>query len=240
MRNHLCLVALVALLVAGCSKPTEPKGSSAPVPDGQTDTGKSQGAGDAGTVEKQPADKPTSPATSVAAGQDRGSFDTSYVAADFCAALVVHPKKIGDANVIPEELLNGVLSEFDLTESGVEGIGDVQQVVLLVDPMPGGNVIFLPAAIVRFAKPVNAKSLLTNNLPDIREQPFLGKTYYTSEEAGMAGVAMAAFVPDAKTLLIAPEPTLQKMLTARDVSSPLVERLKTASLGAEITGPVRR
>ncbi|MHC4250828.1 MAG: hypothetical protein ACYS9X_17010, partial [Planctomycetota bacterium] len=100
----------------------------------------------------------------------------------------------------------------------------------------GDNVLVSPAAIVRFAKPVNPKALLNKNLPDIREQPFLGKTYYTSEEAGAAGVAMGAFVPDAKTLLIGPEPTLQKMLIARDVSSPLVNQLKAMSFGAEMTG----
>ncbi|MHC4253628.1 MAG: hypothetical protein ACYS9X_31300, partial [Planctomycetota bacterium] len=63
-------------------------------PDRRTDKAEPQAPSDAGAVEQQTPGKPTSPTTSSAARQDQGSLDMSYVAGDFCAALVVHPGKI--------------------------------------------------------------------------------------------------------------------------------------------------
>ncbi len=238
MTTRVCIIALATLAILGCSKSSTPTSAptqqpaqeitqAAPPKSADTNTETSQAPGGNTGTEASPKD--TTPAP-------QKPLDNSYIAADFCAALVVHPKQIATTNIIPLTMVDGLFFEADLADSGFQGIGDVEQIVLLVDPTPGGNVMFFPAAIVRFAKPVMISSLLENNIGDIREQPFLGKTYYTSEDNGMAGVAMAAFTPDNQTLLIAPEPTLQKMLMASDVSSPLVDRLKSMNFAAEITG----
>jgi hypothetical protein len=98
----------------------------------------------------------------------------------------------------------------------------------------------LPGAVIHFTGPVDGKKVLTHLLKAIREERHEGKTYYrssTGEE--LLGLPLAGAVPDERTLLVAPEPVLWKMLAAENgAKSPLLDRLRQADAGDDITGVV--
>src|SRR5207249_2222431 len=74
----------------------------------------------------------------------------------------------------------------------------------------------------------------------LREEKHEGKTYYrssTGEE--LLGQPLAGALPDERTVLVAPEPMLRKMLTAdSEASSPLLDRLRKTDDTDEMTGIV--
>jgi hypothetical protein len=97
----------------------------------------------------------------------------------------------------------------------------------------------LPAAILRFADPVDGKQLLGKVLKGLREAKHQDKVYYVGpDEEGLLGQPMAGYVADDRTLLLAPEPVLQKMLSAAAEKSPLIDRLRQADANDDLTAIV--
>ena len=100
-------------------------------------------------------------------------------------------------------------------------------------PDPAGfppELIPQPGFIVRFTTPVDGKHLLGKMMPGMVEKKHEGKVYFMLPgidlgqpvESGLTAM-MAGHVADDRTVLFAAEPLLQKMLTASDVKSPLLE-----------------
>jgi hypothetical protein len=105
------------------------------------------------------------------------------------------------------------------------------------EPAPAGsNVLFYPAGILRFTEPIDGKKVLEGSLKQMEEANTAGKTYYRSKTETMAQVPLAGFVANDRTILLAPEPTLKKMLAAQNVNSPLLNRLRGLDLDHDITG----
>jgi WD40 repeat protein len=94
---------------------------------------------------------------------------------------------------------------------------------------------FLPATILRFSEPVDGRSILEKNLGFLQSQNFKGIKYFQSQTRKQGGWPLAGYVADDRTLLIAPEPTLHKMLSAAGASGPLLERLQRIDPAAEAT-----
>jgi hypothetical protein len=113
----------------------------------------------------------------------------------------------------------------------VTGAGPASPAALLPpDLTPSGG------AIVRFTDPVDGKQLLGKLLKGMREAKQDGKVYYVGPaEEGPLGQSMAGYVADGRTLLLAPEPVLRKMLAAAGASSPLLDRLRRADAGDDLT-----
>lgn len=166
----------------------------------------------------------------------RNDLDLAFVAADFNAAVVLHPQRS-----LKSPLLAPLLKDLPLGQA-VEATGidpqQIERIVLFLEPMPGGNAGFFGCGIVRFAQDVDGKQLITKNVMGVQEATYQGKTYLKSTDPAlmMAKVPMAAHVADARTLVLGPEPTLHKMLAAKDVNSPLTERLRTVDLSADVAG----
>ena len=94
----------------------------------------------------------------------------------------------------------------------------------------------IPAAIVRFADPIDGKTILSRLLKGVRQADHQGKVYYLGpEDEGLFGLPIAGHAADERTLLLAPEPTLKKMLTAVAEKSPLAERLRQIETGDDLT-----
>jgi hypothetical protein len=109
-------------------------------------------------------------------------------------------------------------------------------------PAPGAlpaELTPLPGAIVRFADPVDGKQILTRLLKGLREERREGKTYYRSSSGEtILDQPLAGAVPDRRTVLVAPEPILLKMLSAGTggARGPLLDRLRQSDGTDEITG----
>jgi hypothetical protein len=73
-----------------------------------------------------------------------------------------------------------------------------------------------------------------------------GKTYFRAKSPQLvsAGARACAYVADDRTVVVAPEPTLHKMLAAGGAKSPLIDRLRAADLDHDVAavlvvGPYR-
>jgi hypothetical protein len=89
-----------------------------------------------------------------------------------------------------------------------------------------GAMPFRAGFILRFAEVVDGKQVLSKVLAGAQSTTFQGKSYLKSMSRKVDGVPLAGHVADERTLLLAPEPMLRKMLAAKDVKSPLIERLR--------------
>jgi hypothetical protein len=166
----------------------------------------------------------------------KNDLDLTFAAADFNAAVVLHPRRC-----LRSPLLEPLVKDLPLAQlAQTTGIDprQMERVVLFLEPFPGGNVAFFGGVVVRFAEDVDGKALLTTALRGVREVTFQGKTYLksTDPDVMLAKVAIAGYVADARTLVVAPEPTLHKMLAAQDVKGPLTQRLRAADLRADAAG----
>src|SRR5262249_8318371 len=106
----------------------------------------------------------------------------------------------------------------------------IERAIVLIDPMPGGNVAFLPAFIVQFAEPVDGAALVAKALEGAEKTTFEGKEYYRGKNRTAARLHDCACVAGDRTILAGAEPTLQKMLIAKDAQSPLRDRLPQVDL----------
>jgi hypothetical protein len=86
----------------------------------------------------------------------------------------------------------------------------------------------LPTAIIRFGQKIDRETLLkpirgqVRQLGELIEKQHAGHDYLVSSKAGFA-----AHFPDDQTVVVAPEESLKKMLTAKNVDSPLIQQLKS-------------
>ncbi len=169
-----------------------------------------------------------SPNGEPSAVEQKRELDVSFIPSDFCAAIVVHPARMAESGVVSKLPIDGLFQKF----IGLTGfdIRDVEQLVAFVDPMPGGNVGAFPAAVIRFSNDVDVLQTLSPRLDDLQEQAFAERIYWTSKKAGMAGTLLGIHAIDKRTVVVAPEATLQQMLTVGKVESPLVNRLKKIDL----------
>ncbi|OAI46725.1 hypothetical protein AYO44_10800 [Planctomycetaceae bacterium SCGC AG-212-F19] len=183
------------------------------------------------------APRPTAPVAAPA------RFDVSYIAADFNTAVIVHPRHIARAPVLAQLKLDQLLAPI-IKEIGVDP-RNLEEVVLLLDPAPpeppkkdpkeaASDLPVMPAAIFRFVSKVDGPRLLGEALGGVDKTTFQDMTYYRSKTMDFARSLVAGYVADERTLLIAPEPTLHKMLTASEVKSNLVERLRATEVNHDV------
>jgi hypothetical protein len=106
-----------------------------------------------------------------------------------------------------------------------------------VDPGPvSPDMPFIPATILRFSEPVDGQAILTKNLGGMQAREFAGKKYFLSQSQKQGGMPLAGHLAGDRTLLVAPEPTLHKMLAANDSKSPLLDRVRKIDPDNEATG----
>jgi hypothetical protein len=86
---------------------------------------------------------------------------------------------------------------------------------------------------VRFTEPVDGKELLAKPFKGLETAEFEGKQYYRGKEQ-LAKAPLAGYVADERTLVVADEPTLKKMLAARNAKSPLLELLPKVDLDHDL------
>ena len=118
------------------------------------------------------------------------------MSADFCAAIVVHPSRLAKGDVLKKIPLDSLLGAgLDrLTDSPkvkqAMRLENLSRVTIFVEPFPGGNVAFFPAAVIEFNSDIDGKALLKDVWKDWREVSFHGHAYH-STKAGMAGARSA-------------------------------------------------
>jgi hypothetical protein len=168
------------------------------------------------------------------AGGPSRKLDLSYVAADFNAAVIVHPRRILERREFAKLLEDESFTNF-VKEAGADP-RKIEQVVILIEPTLKSEVPVMPAFIVRFAESVDGAALVMKALQNAEKASFEGKEYYRGKKGMLANEKGCAYVADERTLLTAPETTLKKMLTAKDARSPLRDRLPKLDLAHDVIG----
>jgi hypothetical protein len=200
-------------------------------------TSKANPAADAGgkggpaAADTRPAEKDTRPGEKPANPAAGERLDVRFVASDFVAGVVINGPRLLKADlvksVLPEEAVGAMGEQYGIDPHKVE------RVMIVAEPTPGGNVAFFPGGVIRFTEAVDGKAVLSKALKDLQEASADGKSYVVSKTEKMAGVPLAGHVADERTLLIAPEPTLMKLLAAKG-DGPLAGQLRRIDLNSEL------
>lgn len=166
---------------------------------------------------------------------------TEFIASDFCVAIVVHPKQIINSPLgamMPAAGASGIMAG---SSGGPEAANLVQKidpkslrrVVLLLDPasletkMP-------PGVILQFEEDFDGEGFFKQAYDDVQPGTIEGKAVFTSKKAGNGQIAGVGYVASPRTLVMGPEPTVQKMLATSDEPRPLLDQLKRCNLKSDI------
>jgi hypothetical protein len=157
-------------------------------------------------------------------------LDVRFIASDFFAGAVLNgPKALRSpvvANALPKELLDEMASE-----SGIDA-HKVERLVVLADPTPYGEDPLGLGFLFYFREPVDGAAILAKTLDKPAQASFDGKSYLKGKSAKKDEPAGAGYIADERTILIAQEPMLKKMLSAKG-DGPLAKELKRLDLKAD-------
>ncbi|MCA9179413.1 MAG: hypothetical protein KDB14_33380 [Planctomycetales bacterium] len=155
----------------------------------------------------------------------------NYIHPNFCAAILVHPKQIVESPLGGSLRLGG-LPELVATTFGRDTVGvkqaldpaKISRVAVLLEPFPGGNVAFLPGAVLEYTQDVDAQQLVRALRPESQISPNDRRLITGLGE--VAGVELQAYAADPRTLLIAPAAVMEQMRSAQQESTTNVLRDK--------------
>ncbi len=167
---------------------------------------------------------------SAAAGAAAGTKkpDLSYVTPDAVVAAVAHPQRVLSAPEM-EMLPIEVLSAAGKKELGIDPL-DIEQVMVIVEPPTAGPPGF--GAVVRFSKPYQLEGILEPLAADTVEAELEGKTY----RQGQGPMAPSLYMPDDRTLLVAQDFLLRKMLANRKAPAegPLAKLMTATDVSGDL------
>ena len=180
-------------------------------------------------------------ATSNAAERVRPS---AYISGDFCAVLVIHPQRIAKSPLAKPLPLDGVAGAAESQAPADVDVAalfetlkpeKILRIIVVVDPVPGGNLAFLPGVIVQYTEDIDGAAVLKALLEDAAIAKHNGKTYHRGAETDfLAKLPLCGHVADDRTLVFAAEPTMKKMLSAKKTDNPLLDRMKKTTLNHDV------
>jgi len=168
-----------------------------------------------------------------------------FISSDFWGALVIHPARIAKSPLWAElaKMPGGQKLPISLPGMGpnesalvaqIAGSMDASQfrrLVVLMEGIPDPTGKTIPGMIIQFEQET-AEKLMTALAAAGQPGEFKGTKYVKMQAPGGQSVAICAAHPT--ILLIASEPTLQKMLTPPTDSQPLLDELRRVSLENDV------
>jgi hypothetical protein len=190
----------------------------------------------------RPADKGATGKQPAGEVEANNGLDLRFVANDFFIGAVVNVPGVLKSPVIapavPPDAIEAAKKEtgFDLRK--------LERVVILGNLPPPGEEPLSPAVILGFSEPVDGKAIMHKAIRDVGEGSFEGKSYLLAKASKPTTPPDAGYVADDRTVVIAPEPTLRKMLAAKG-DGPLAAQMRHLDLKADVSaafvmGPVRQ
>jgi hypothetical protein len=189
----------------------------------------------------------------------RGADLTKYISPDFCAALVIHPERIGKSTLatalssgLPKEMAEkGSLKDAFAALAKAPGMvippgfdgaklatllegKNLRRVVIVIDPMPIPGLPVAPGFIVQFAEDVDGQGIVAAACSDWKPAESEGTKYMKWRIPEPGAPEVAVVVPDSKTLIVGLDATVVKMLAKSQGDQPLVHRLRKASFDNDI------
>ncbi len=183
---------------------------------------------------------------------------TRYLSSDFCAAVVIHPRRIGKSTLatavksgLPKDMpvavdptkdavaalshQKGLPPGMDLAKlaKAIEG-KTVIRILIFIDPMPTADIPAAPGIIVQFADDIDGDAILAAISPNWQPAEAKGVKYKKLKDPEPGKPDLAAFVPDAQTLIGGLDATVVKMLAKDQGGQPLLKQLQRASFDNDI------
>jgi len=147
--------------------------------------------------------QPPGAAAPAAAGVP-SAIDLGYVTPETVAAVVLHPRRVltaAENEMLPIE----VISAAGVKELGVDPL-DIEQLLVVVEPPLEGPPQV--AAVLRLAKPLAQEEVFAPLWQQTAEAELNGKKYRQAQNP----MALSIFRPDDRTLILAHDPLLRKLL----------------------------
>jgi prepilin-type processing-associated H-X9-DG protein len=159
--------------------------------------------------------------------EDGTKVDLSYITPQAFVAAVAYPRRVLTApemEMLPVE----VISAAGKKELGVDPL-DVEQVIAVVEPPAAGPPDF--GIVVRLAKPYRLDSLILPPDMPLADAQLEGRPYRQPQVPMVPGF----YMPDDKTLIIATDAMLKKMLTNRKnpVAGPLSQLMAKTGISSD-------
>lgn len=161
-------------------------------------------------------------------GAAAGKLDTTYVPGSAALLLIMRPAQFMAAPI------SQLLPLEAATAAGRQHLGvdpaEIDEVIIFADvsnPLaPAGG------AIVKFKNPFRASALAPQLRPMVQLSEFNGKKYWQSSVPMMPSF----YGPNNKTLLVAPDPVLRKMVetSAQPKNGPLLDRIREVPAGSDL------
>ncbi len=162
-------------------------------------------------------------AIQTARAESTEEVDLSYVTPGAVLAAVAHPRRVLTAPEL-EMLPIEVMSAAGKKELGIDPL-DVEEVMVIVEPpqagMPPGVGI-----VARFSRPYEADAILAPLVRRTVEAELEGKAY----RRGRSPMDPSVYMPDKRTLIVAHDQVLRKMLANREspAEGPVAKLLREA------------
>jgi hypothetical protein len=155
-------------------------------------------------------------------------FDLSFIAADFNAAVIVHPRRILERPLFAKRTEDKAFAK-DLDELGLDP-RKIEQLIVVIDPYPRPDVPAMPGFIVRSTEHWDETPIVKGIKEGSEKVIFAGKEYLRTKDTSFAKAYDCLCLADDHTLVGGSEPTFKKMLEAKDAHSPLRDRLPNVDL----------
>ena len=166
-----------------------------------------------------------------AAARTLGVDDLSHVTAEFFGAIIVHPQQVTHSRLLASLPLDTMLAGF----SGGVDPRQVERLMFLMGPPsdPKSADPFMPAAVLQFADPVNAREVLAKMWVDVEPCSIAGKDCLRQKTESPD--RPVAFQRDERTIVIGAEGTLHRMITSGGAATPLAQRLAATDVSGELS-----
>jgi hypothetical protein len=217
-------------------------------PDVQATAASSAKAASSPESSNLPASSPAAPSAPAPVANGNSMIDVSYIGPDYCAALVINPRRIMQLPVVARQMKD------ESVTAAVKKLGfdpaEVEQLLILAPlpekaaaarPKPGESSDYAPMVIAHFTHAVDTQAILTkmregSSGPAFVEKQLDGKTYYAS------GPNEIAYSPNPKTVILTTEHYIKKIIgdvmgdKMKVDKGSLIERLRTADADNDVIG----
>jgi hypothetical protein len=208
------------VLAQGAQKSTGKAARTQPRPPtaqrGATPPGRAPATPKAQGKQAAPADKP---------------IDLRYVQPEAFAVVVAHPRAIFEApgsELLPREIITAA----GMKEAGIDPT-KIDRVIISIGNFAPPNEPTV-AGVAYFSEPFDPQSVLAPMRAQAKQAAVAGKSYWTDPRA-----QMAFHIPDNRTIVVAPEPVLKRLLSAEGTSdSPIARRLQKTVFSEDIVAIV--
>jgi predicted Zn finger-like uncharacterized protein len=170
------------------------------------------------------------PAKGAKTASTSSKIDPAYLIDDFFVALVVQPGRLAKSPALAGLPLEKVFG--DITKQTGFDPRKISSAIVVMDPGPKMQTgPHSPSVIVRLQESFDGKKLLEPLMGPFTEKKHEGKTYFSTRTVS------SVYLPDNRTIIVAPEATLLKMMAAsKGGAGPMAKKLAQLDLNNDVLG----